>query len=130
MASALLAEGRTVLRDVPAITDVDYMADLLRRLGVEVRRDGGTVVVDVPSHVSFAAPYHLVRRLRASICVLGPLLARCGAADVALPGGDAIGSRGLGMHLSRVGEAGATVVEHGFVIARARRGLHGANIWL
>jgi UDP-N-acetylglucosamine 1-carboxyvinyltransferase len=131
MASALLAEGRTVLRDVPAITDVDYMADLLRRLGVEVRREGGTVVVDVPAQVSFAAPYHLVRRLRASICVLGPLLARCGAADVALPGGDAIGSRGLGMHLAGLEKLGATVsVEHGFVIARAPRGLHGANIWL
>ena len=131
MASALLAQGPTVLRDVPAITDVDYMADLLRRLGADVRRDGSTVVVDVPSQVSFAAPYHLVRRLRASICVLGPLLARCGAADVALPGGDAIGSRGLGMHLAGLEKLGATVsVEHGFVLARAPRGLHGANIWL
>ncbi len=132
MAGALLAEGRTTLRAVPAITDVDYMIDLLRRLGADVVRNvDGTVIVDVPAQVSFAAPYHLVRRLRASICVLGPLLARCRAADVALPGGDAIGSRGLGMHLAGLEKLGATVaVEHGFVVARAPRGLRGASIWL
>ena len=131
MASALLAEGRTTLHDVPAITDVDYMIDLLRRLGATIHRQGPTVVVDVPAQISFAAPYHLVRRLRASICVLGPLLARCRAADVALPGGDAIGSRGLGMHLAGLEKLGATVaVEHGFVIARAPHGLRGASIWL
>jgi UDP-N-acetylglucosamine 1-carboxyvinyltransferase len=132
MAGALLAEGRTTLRAIPAITDVDYMIDLLRRLGADVVRNvDGTVIVDVPAQVSFAAPYHLVRRLRASICVLGPLLARCRAADVALPGGDAIGSRGLGMHLAGLEKLGATVaVEHGFVVARAPRGLRGASIWL
>jgi UDP-N-acetylglucosamine 1-carboxyvinyltransferase len=131
MASALLAEGRTTLHDVPAITDVDYMIDLLRRLGAAIHRQGSTVVVDVPAQISFAAPYHLVRRLRASICVLGPLLARCRAADVALPGGDAIGSRGLGMHLAGLEKMGATVsVEHGFVVARAPQGLRGASIWL
>jgi UDP-N-acetylglucosamine 1-carboxyvinyltransferase len=131
MASALLAEGRTTLHDVPAITDVDYMIDLLRRLGAAIHRQRSTVVVDVPAQISFAAPYHLVRRLRASICVLGPLLARCRAADVALPGGDAIGSRGLGMHLAGLEKMGATVsVEHGFVVARAPQGLRGASIWL
>ncbi len=131
MAAALLAEGRTTLRDVPAITDVDYMAELLQRLGVDVQRDRSTVTVDVPSRVTYAAPYHLVRRLRASIAVLGPLIARCGAADVALPGGDAIGSRGLNMHLAGLEKLGATVrVEHGFVLARAPRGLRGASVWL
>ncbi|HEU0214545.1 MAG TPA: UDP-N-acetylglucosamine 1-carboxyvinyltransferase [Jiangellaceae bacterium] len=131
MAAALLTEGRTTLHDVPAITDVDYMAELLRRLGVDVQRDGSTVTIDVPHQVSHAAPYHLVRRLRASIAVLGPLVARCGAADVALPGGDAIGSRGLNMHLAGLAKLGATVrVEHGFVLARAPTGLRGANVWL
>jgi UDP-N-acetylglucosamine 1-carboxyvinyltransferase len=131
MAAALLTEGRTTLRDVPAITDVDYMAELLRRLGVDVQRDGDTVTIDVPGQVSHAAPYHLVRRLRASIAVLGPLVARCGAADVAVPGGDAIGSRGLNMHLAGLAKLGATVrVEHGFVLARAPTGLRGANVWL
>ena len=131
MAAALLTEGRTTLRGVPTITDVDYMAELLRRLGVDVQRDGDTVTIDVPGHVSHAAPYHLVRRLRASIAVLGPLIARCGAADVALPGGDAIGSRGLNMHLAGLEKLGATVrVEHGFVLARAPRGVRGASVWL
>ena len=131
MAAALLTEGRTTLHRVPTITDVDYMADLLRRLGVDVQRDGDAVTIDVPGQVSHAAPYHLVRRLRASIAVLGPLIARCGAADVALPGGDAIGSRGLSMHLAGLAKLGATVrVEHGFVLARAPKGLRGASVWL
>src|SRR5690606_31928429 len=86
MAIALLAPGTTILHDVPAITDVHYMSELVRRLGAVVRRDGTTIAIDVPTEISHAAPYDLVRRLRASICVLGPLLARCGAADVALPG--------------------------------------------
>ncbi len=131
MAAALLAPGTTVLHDVPAITDVHYMSELLRRLGAEVHRDGTTVTIDVPEKIYHAAPYELVRKLRASICVLGPLLARCGAADVALPGGDAIGSRGLDMHLAGLEKLGATVaVEHGYVVARAPDGLSGATIWL
>lgn len=131
MAATLLAPGTSVLRDVPVITDVHYMTEVVRRLGVTVRRSGTTVTVEVPAEVSHAAPYDLVRRLRASICVLGPLLARCGAADVALPGGDAIGSRGLNMHMAGLEKLGATVnIEHGFVVARAPKGLTGANIWL
>jgi UDP-N-acetylglucosamine 1-carboxyvinyltransferase len=131
MAATLLAEGRSVLHDVPAITDVHYMAELLRRLGASVDRDGTTVTLDVPGEVGHAAPYDLVRRLRASICVLGPLLARCGEADVALPGGDAIGSRGLDMHVAGLERLGAEVsIEHGFVMARAPAGLTGASIWL
>jgi UDP-N-acetylglucosamine 1-carboxyvinyltransferase len=131
MAATLLAPGTSVLHDVPAITDVHYMTEVVRRLGATVQRAGTTVTVDVPSEVSHAAPYDLVRRLRASICVLGPLLARCGAADVALPGGDAIGSRGLNMHMAGLEKLGATVnIEHGFVVARAPQGLTGSNIWL
>jgi UDP-N-acetylglucosamine 1-carboxyvinyltransferase len=131
MAAALLAEGRTVLHDVPAITDIDYMAELLRRLGADVAHENSSVTIDVPGDIGHAAPYGLVRRLRASICVLGPLLARCGAADVALPGGDAIGSRGLDMHMAGLRKLGAQVsVEHGFVVARAPDGLRGATIWL
>src|SRR5699024_9644214 len=77
------------------------------------------------------APYELVRRLRASISVLGPLLARCGAAEVALPGGDAIGSRGLDMHMAGLTRLGAEVwIEHGYVQARAAHGLNGASVWL
>ncbi|HEX6337314.1 MAG TPA: UDP-N-acetylglucosamine 1-carboxyvinyltransferase [Jiangellaceae bacterium] len=131
MAAALLAPGTTVLHNVPAITDVQYMSELLRRLGATVHRDGTTVTIDVPGEIHHSAPYALVRKLRASICVLGPLLARCGAADVALPGGDSIGSRGLDMHLAGLEKLGASVaVEHGYVVARAPDGLTGATIWL
>lgn len=131
MAAALLAEGTTVLRDVPDILDVTIMAELLRRLGCEVQHVPGQVSITVPSRPDHRADYDLVRRMRASICVLGPLLARCGEADVALPGGDNIGSRGLDMHVSGLQRMGATVTsEHGYLIAAAADGLSGASIWL
>src|SRR3954470_573630 len=85
MAAALLAEGTTTLTAVPRILDVDIMAEVLRRLGCDVRVGDGTVAVDVPRLPGVEADYDLVRRMRASICVLGPLLARCGEAKVALP---------------------------------------------
>ena len=132
MAAALLAEGRTVLRNVPGITDIAIMAEVLRRLGCSVHAvDAGEVAIDVPSEPGTETDYDLVRRLRASICVLGPLLARRGQVRVAHPGGDAIGSRGLDMHLSGLGRMGAELSsEHGFVVATAPQGLHGATIWL
>ena len=100
MAVALLAVGRTRLSNVPAIVDVTIMAELLRRLGctVDYDADAGVVEIDVPEQIGHRADYDLVRALRASISVLGPLVARCGQADVAVPGGDAIGSRGLDLH--------------------------------
>jgi UDP-N-acetylglucosamine 1-carboxyvinyltransferase len=134
MAAALLAPGTTVLTNVPDILDVAVMARLLERLGctVEVRHDErGVVTIDVPEELAFEAPYDLVRRLRASISVLGPLVARCHRAKVALPGGDNIGSRGLDMHIRGLQELGATVeIEHGYVVADARGGLTGTNLWL
>jgi UDP-N-acetylglucosamine 1-carboxyvinyltransferase len=133
MAAALLAEGRTTLRDVPEILDVEIMAELLRRLGCEVAHDLATasVTIDVPAKPGHQADYDLVRRMRASICVLGPLIARCGEADVALPGGDAIGSRGLDMHVDGLERMGAEFVsEHGYLVARAPGGLKGAQVWL
>src|SRR4051794_26990115 len=97
MAVALLAPGRSVIENVPRITDILIMAEVLRRLGCEVEfRDEtghtGSVEIDVPERPGHEADYDLVRRLRASICVLGPLLVRCGTVSVAHPGGDAIGS--------------------------------------
>jgi UDP-N-acetylglucosamine 1-carboxyvinyltransferase len=130
MAAALLAEGRTTLTSVPDILDVTIMAEVLRRLGCTVDRTDGTVTIDVPAQPGHEADYDLVRRIRASIAVLGPLVARCGQAKVALPGGDAIGSRGLDMHVSGLVRLGATVEsEHGYLVARAPR-LTGANVWL
>lgn len=133
MAGALLAVGRTHLSNVPAIIDVTIMAELLRRLGctVDYDPDSGVVELDVPETIMHRADYELVRALRASICVLGPLVARCGRADVAVPGGDAIGSRGLDMHASGLETLGATVhVNHGYLIAEAPAGLHGGDIRL
>ncbi|MEO3741946.1 UDP-N-acetylglucosamine 1-carboxyvinyltransferase [Plantactinospora sp. B5E13] len=156
MAAALLAPGRSVITNVPRITDIAIMGEVLRRLGCEVSfvddvgpatvgtgtgsgvgaagGDGArscSVVIDVPEAPGTEADYDLVRRLRASICVLGPLLARRGYVRVAHPGGDAIGSRGLDMHVAGLARMGADISgEHGFVIASAPQGLHGATIWL
>ncbi len=133
MAVALLAVGRTTLTNVPAIADVTIMAELLRRLGVDVDYDAaaGVVVLDVPERVGHRADYELVRALRASISVLGPLLARVGEADVAVPGGDAIGSRGLDLHAAGLEALGAEVhVTHGYLVATAPHGLRGADIRL
>jgi UDP-N-acetylglucosamine 1-carboxyvinyltransferase len=134
MAAALLAPGRTTLGNLPAISDVGIMHQLLERLGCEVAESlhGRTdeVAVTVPDRPLEEAPYELVRKIRGSICVLGPLLARTGRAKVALPGGDAIGSRPLDMHFAGLERMGAEIsVEHGYIIAEASE-LRGAQIWL
>ncbi|MGZ4590631.1 MAG: UDP-N-acetylglucosamine 1-carboxyvinyltransferase [Actinomycetes bacterium] len=133
MAAALLAPGRTTLTEVPRIYDTEVMSELLRRLGCAVAYDTGaaTVVIDVPENVGHKADYDLVRRIRASICVLGPLLARCGEAEVAMPGGDQIGSRPLDFHIAGLAKLGAELEsEHGYIVARAPHGLTGTTVWL
>ncbi len=143
MAAALLAPGSSTIRNVPDILDVTVMGQLLRQLGCTVEIDhpvdadptqgliSGVVRIDVPEELGWEAPYELVRRLRASIAVLGPLVARCHRASVALPGGDAIGSRGLDMHMAGLRELGAVVrVEHGQVVAEVPNGLKGSALWL
>lgn len=133
MAAALLAEGRTTLNDVPRIYDTQVMSELLRRLGCQVDYDvdAATVVIDVPAQIGHRADYDLVRRIRASICVLGPLIARCGEADVAMPGGDRIGSRPLDFHITGLSKLGARLESrHGYLVARAPHGLSGATVWL
>lgn len=129
MAASLLAVGKTTIRNVPDIADVDIMADLLTRLGCAVERSHDVVTISVPEVPLHRADYDLVRKMRASINVLGPLVARIGKAEVALPGGDAIGSRGLDFHIKGLTSLGATVhVEHGYVIAEAPDGLIGTSI--
>ena len=131
MAASLLAVGKTTIANVPAIADVEIMSDLLRRLGCTVTHEGPLLTIDVPATPSHRADYDLVRKMRASINVLGPLVARIGRAEVALPGGDAIGSRGLDFHIKGLESLGATAhVEHGYVIAEAPQGLTGAAISL
>ena len=133
MAATLLAPGKSTITNLPEIADVEYMAELLTRLGcsVEVNHQLSQVVIDVPQKLGHRADYDMVRKMRASINVLGPLIARELIAEVALPGGDAIGSRGLDFHINGLTEMGAQVTsEHGFVIAKASNGLTGAHITL
>ncbi|KAA2259437.1 UDP-N-acetylglucosamine 1-carboxyvinyltransferase [Solihabitans fulvus] len=130
MAAALLAEGTTTLTNCPEILDVPLMADVLRSLGCEVVIDGDTTVITTPAELSHRADSASMGKLRASVCVLGPLVGRCKRAVVALPGGDAIGSRPLDMHQSGLRQLGASSsIEHGCVVAEAED-LHGAQIWL
>jgi UDP-N-acetylglucosamine 1-carboxyvinyltransferase len=116
MAASLLIPGEVVLERVPLITDVALMAEVLERLGATVRRDGTTLIIDSSSDISEEAPYELVTKMRASIQVLGPLLARLGRARVSMPGGDAIGSRPIDIHLSGLERMGAKLTtEHGYI---------------
>ncbi len=131
MAASILATGTTTIENVPEIADVDIMSDLLTRLGCTVIHERDTVTIDVPENPGHRADYDLVRKMRASINVLGPLVARIGKAEVALPGGDAIGSRGLDFHIKGLEALGASAhIEHGYVIAEAVHGLSGALIEL
>ncbi len=130
MAAALLAVGKTTIRNVPDIADVEIMSELLTRLGCSMVHDKkqSVITIDVPKSLGHRADYDLVRKMRASINVLGPLVARVGKAEVALPGGDAIGSRGLDFHIGGLIELGAKVHnEHGYVIAAAPNGLKGGR---
>jgi UDP-N-acetylglucosamine 1-carboxyvinyltransferase len=131
MAAALLAPGITVIRNIPPVADLDVMVAVLRSLGATVERTGPEeLTVDASGPLEGEAPYELVTRMRASVNVLGPLLARCGAAKVAMPGGDNIGSRKLDMHFRGLEAMGAELeVVHGFIEARCER-LCGARIVL
>jgi UDP-N-acetylglucosamine 1-carboxyvinyltransferase len=133
MAATLLAPGKSTITNLPDIADVEYMAELLTRLGctVAINKGKSEVTIDVPEKIAHRADYDLVRKLRASINVLGPLVTRVGEAEVALPGGDAIGSRGLDFHINGLTDMGAKVhSEHGYVIAEAPTGLVGGKITL
>jgi UDP-N-acetylglucosamine 1-carboxyvinyltransferase len=130
MAAALLAPGRTVVRNVPRIQDCLTMAEVLDRLGAGVAWQGDSVTIDATELTSVEAPYDLVRRMRASTAVLGSLLARAGRARIAMPGGDEIGTRPIDLHVQGLRKMGAEVgSEHGFLIAETK-GLHGAVITL
>jgi len=129
MAATLLAEGSYRLDNVPRIVDVDLMAELLRAVGCAVEWDQvrpSLLHIDVPAEISPVAPYDIVERFRASVVVLGPMLARCGQAKVALPGGDDFGPRPIDMHVQGLVELGAAVeIVHGYVEAPAAELLGG-----
>ncbi|CAB4755940.1 unannotated protein [freshwater metagenome] len=123
MAACVLAEGRYVLRNVPAISDVEYMCALLEAMGMQTRRreDGALEIIRGPQIIP-EAPYELVERMRASSAVLGPLLAAVGEARVAMPGGDDFGARPIDMHLQGLELLGAEfTLNHGIIQGRAKR---------
>jgi len=130
MAAALLAPGRTVLSNLPRIQDCLTMGEVLQHLGADVAWEDD-LAIDASDVLSVEAPYELVSRMRASILVLGPLLARCGRARVAMPGGCNIGSRKIDLHVRGLEKMGARFSsEHGFLEGVAPRGLSGAIISL
>lgn len=129
LASSLLG-GECIMTNVPQVVDVGTMCNLLGMMGASVDVEGSRVVIQAEHIHSTEAPYDLVRKMRASVLVLGPLLARWGEATVSLPGGCAIGTRPVDLHLAGLIKLGAEVtVEHGYIRAKAAR-LRGARIYL
>lgn len=120
LVSSLLAEGWNVYHNVPDLRDIRTIKRLLTDLGGQVETEGNEVKVNTASLNSHEAPYDLVKTMRASILVLGPLLARLGRARVSLPGGCAIGARPINLHLKGLQQMGAYIsLEHGYIDARA-----------
>ena len=129
LAAALLTEDKVVLKRVPRVRDIRTMERLLQDIGSYISVDDECVTIETPSIVSPEAPYELVKTMRASSLVLGPLVARAGRARVSLPGGCAIGARPINLHLAGLEQLGAKISqEHGYVEASAPGGLKGARI--
>lgn len=131
IAASLLGQGRTVLHNVPNISDIDIMIEVLRSLGATVERDDHTVAIDTTDATGFETPYELVSKMRASISILGPLIARFGKARVAMPGGCKIGARKIDIHLSVLEALGVSFEnDHGYLYASTPNGLHAAKVFL
>jgi UDP-N-acetylglucosamine 1-carboxyvinyltransferase len=129
MAAALLTDEPLVIENTPRLADIDTLLKLLAQHGVEQEFNGPTLRLHAKTIRSTEAPYDLVRKMRASFNVLGPLLAREGKARVSLPGGCAIGARPVDLHLKALSAMGATIdLDEGYVVASAPNGLHGAKI--
>jgi UDP-N-acetylglucosamine 1-carboxyvinyltransferase len=132
LCASLLADGQHTFRNVPRLRDIDTTAKLLEHLGAAVSVDGATVTVETRPVVEPDAPYELVKQMRASVLVLGPLVARFGRARVSLPGGCAIGARPIDQHLTGLEAMGAEIeLAHGYVHVKVPRGrLRGAEVYL
>jgi len=132
MAATLLAEGKSVLKGVPKLLDISVCSELLGELGCKIARsENGDLRIDATVIDNPVGDYEIVRRMRASICILGPLLARCGGAKVSMPGGCAIGDRPVDIHLRGLRALGAKIhLENGYIIAEAPNGLKGQDIFL
>jgi UDP-N-acetylglucosamine 1-carboxyvinyltransferase len=132
IAAALLAPGVTTIPNAPDLADIRSLEVLLESLGAKVRRDGKGLHIDATTIDNPVGEYDLVRKMRASICILGPLLARCGRVKISMPGGCAIGDRPVDIHLRGVKALGAKIhLENGYIVAEAPAGgLVGAEIFL
>lgn len=131
MAAALLSEEESIIENVPDLRDIQTMIRLLRALGAKAQYENGAVRIKPGKNLNPVAPYKLVSTMRASVCVLGPLLARMGQAEVSVPGGCIIGPRPIDLHIKGLQALGANMeIRHGYVIARAAKKLRGADIFL
>ncbi|MHC4594442.1 MAG: UDP-N-acetylglucosamine 1-carboxyvinyltransferase [Planctomycetota bacterium] len=132
MAAAILASGKSVLSAVPHLSDISVCGELLTRLGCKLDRSpNGDLSIDSTVIDNPVGEYEIVRRMRASICILGPLIARCGRAEVSMPGGCAIGDRPVNLHLRGLRELGARIhLKAGYIIAEAPNGLRGKDIFM
>src|SRR5579862_894364 len=129
LAAALLTDGQVTLRRIPRVRDIRTMQRLLVDIGSEIAAEDDSVVLNTPHIVSPEAPYELVKTMRASSLVLGPLVGRAGRARVSLPGGCAIGARPIDLHLLGLQHLGAEISqEHGYIEAAAPNGLKGSHI--
>ena len=130
IAATLLVKGKSVLHEVPDLTDVHVISDLIRHLGAEVEYKDKTLTVDASNLTTCEAPYELVRKMRASFFVMGPLLARFNQTKISMPGGCSIGTRPIDLHLKGFKALGADIImDHGFVEAKADK-LVGSKLYL
>ena len=131
MASAILAPGKNAFSGVPNLSDIEVMCLLMESLGCKTQTANGKISIDSTVIDKPFGDYEIVRKMRAGICILGPLLARCGKAEVSMPGGCAIGYRPVDIHLRGLKELGAKIeLKNGYIVANANGGLKGANIFL
>jgi UDP-N-acetylglucosamine 1-carboxyvinyltransferase len=132
MAATMLGAGKSTLRAVPRLSDISVCNELLERLGCKiVREDDGRLSIDSTVIDNPVGEYEIVRRMRASICILGPLLARCRRVEVSMPGGCAIGDRPVDLHIKGLRELGAQIqLKNGYIVAEAPNGLRGKDVFM
>jgi len=132
MAATILAPGKSSLKSVPHLSDISVCGKLLQQLGCKLTREpNGDLSIDSTVIDNPVGEYEIVRRMRAGICILGPLLARCGRAEVSMPGGCAIGDRPVNLHIRGLRELGAQIhLKNGYIIAEVPNGLRGKNIFM
>ncbi|MHC4075849.1 MAG: UDP-N-acetylglucosamine 1-carboxyvinyltransferase [Planctomycetota bacterium] len=132
MAAAILPAGKSVLKSIPDLSDISICSQLLSQLGCVINRTtDGSLTIDSATIDNPVGEYEIVRKMRAGICILGPLLARCRRAEVSMPGGCAIGDRPVDIHLRGLKELGAKInLKNGYIVAEAPKGLRGKEIFL